>query len=163
MNIQTFRGFNSGTSHLNLARSVKNKIKRISKIILFKNDKFLLHLRDNNKGILYPNTWSLIGGELENEESAENGIKREVMEELCLDLERVSHFSTRIKRELGMPLEENIFYAELPVEIRKLHLREGKEIRMFSIDEINSLNNIRPVFRNAILEFKDKMWGQYGC
>ena len=50
-------------------------------IILFNtNNQILLVLRDNKDSIPFPNTWNLLGGILENGESPEECIRKEIRE-----------------------------------------------------------------------------------
>ena len=62
-------------------------MKEIAAIIL-ENDKgeFLLYLRDNKPGIPFPDHWDLIGGHVEEGETPEEALVREVKEELDIDL-----------------------------------------------------------------------------
>ena len=65
-------------------------MKEIAAIIL-ENDKgeFLLALRDNKPGIPFPNHWDLIGGHVEDGETPEEALVREVKEELDIELKGV--------------------------------------------------------------------------
>lgn len=56
------------------------------KVALINNGKVLTILRDNTPNIPYPNMWDLAGGGRENEESPYETMRREVMEELNLDI-----------------------------------------------------------------------------
>ena len=51
--------------------------------IIFENDKgeFLLYLRYNKPGIPFPGYWDLIGGHVEEGETPEQALVREVKEE----------------------------------------------------------------------------------
>ena len=64
-------------------------MKEIAAIIL-ENDKgeFLLALRDNKPGIPFPNHWDLIGGHVEEGETPEEALVREVKEELICQLKK---------------------------------------------------------------------------
>lgn len=126
---------------------------KIAKIILFRNNKFLLQLRDNKPNIDYPNTWSLVGGYIEPNETSEEAIIREVEEEISLKLEKVDLVSSKIKTEDdNVEFEENIFSAELPCSIDRLNLNEGREIKLFALKELDKIN-IRPVFKKTIINF----------
>ena len=54
--------------------------------IIFENDKheLLFYLRDNKPGIPFPGHWDLIGGHVEEDETPEEALVREVKEELDL-------------------------------------------------------------------------------
>lgn len=127
------------------------KMERISKIILYREGKVLLQLRDNKPGINYPDTWSLIGGFIDDGETPEQAALREVEEEIGLKLNSLVLLSSRIAEpEKGEErFEENMFAAELPCDISELSANEGREIRMFSVDELDDIN-IRQVFKDAI-------------
>lgn len=62
-------------------------MKKIAAII-FENDKgeILLYLRDNKPEIPFPDYWDLIGGHVEEGETPEDALVREVKEELDIDL-----------------------------------------------------------------------------
>lgn len=127
---------------------------RISKIILFQGEKFLLQLRDNKPNVDYPNTWSLIGGCIDSNETPREAIIRETGEEISLKLDKVNLVSSKVKTadKDGVEFEENIFSAELPCDINKLTLNEGREIKLFTLNDLDRIN-IRPVFKNVIINF----------
>ncbi|WP_106403809.1 NUDIX domain-containing protein [Actinocorallia populi] len=62
---------------------------------LIKNDdgEYLLHLRDDIPGICDPGTWSLIGGNRQGGESAEQAIRRELAEEAGLSISGLELFT----------------------------------------------------------------------
>ena len=127
---------------------------KISKVILYKDDEVLLQLRDNRPDIDYPNTWSIIGGYIDEGETAEQAMIREIEEEIGLKIDHVELFTSKItvEDEGGDEFEENIFSAVLPCDISELQANEGREIRMFKVSELDNIN-IRRVFRDAIKDF----------
>ena len=68
-------------------------MKKIAAIIL-ENDKgdILLYLRDNKPGIPFPNYWDLIGGHVEEGETPDQALVREVKEELNIDLKEYTFY-----------------------------------------------------------------------
>jgi mutator protein MutT len=70
-----------------------HNMKKIAAIIL-ENDKseILLYLRDSKPGIPFPNHWDLIGGHVEDGETPEEALVREVKEELNIDLNDYSFY-----------------------------------------------------------------------
>ena len=113
-------------------------MKQIAAIIL-ENDKgeFLLYLRDNKSDIPFPNHWDLIGGHVEEGETPEQTLVREVKEELDIDLKDYSFYK---KYEcLTGDAYENIKYIysgiiNLPIE--EVTLLEGVRPQYFSRAEI---------------------------
>jgi 8-oxo-dGTP diphosphatase len=102
--------------------------------IIMRNDKeeILLHLRDNKPAILYPNRWVLPGGYIEEGETPEQCIIREMMEELGVELTGVSLFLAA-QRSYGF---EYTFWARANFRVEAIKLTEGQAIRWFTRDEI---------------------------
>jgi 8-oxo-dGTP pyrophosphatase MutT (NUDIX family) len=65
--------------------------------IIFENDKgeFLFFLRDNKPGIPFPLHWDLFGGHVEEGETPEEALVREVKEEITLLEGKYARYFTR--------------------------------------------------------------------
>jgi 8-oxo-dGTP diphosphatase len=113
-------------------------MKEIAAIIL-ENDKgeFLLYLRDNKPGIPFPDHWDLIGGHVEEGETPEQALVREVKEELDIDLNEYTFYK---KYEcLTGDAYENIKYiytGKINIPIEEITLLEGVRPQYFTKDEI---------------------------
>jgi 8-oxo-dGTP diphosphatase len=113
-------------------------MKQIAAIIL-ENDKgeILLYLRDNKPDIPFPNHWDLIGGHVEEGETPEEALLREVKEELGIDLTDYTFYK---KYEcLTGDAYENIKYiysGKINLPIEKVTLLEGVRPQYFSKSEI---------------------------
>ena len=70
-------------------------MKRQGSSIIFINDnnEILLFLRDDKPSIPFPNMWDLPGGHVEENETPEQSIVREMKEELELDIKECELFS----------------------------------------------------------------------
>ena len=108
-------------------------MKRNGASIIFINYKneILLLLRDNIPTIPYPNMWDLPGGHVEDNESPEKCIVREMKEELNINLDRfnpfsVDEFSDRV---------EYTFWKKVNFDISQVKLNEGQMIRWFTETE----------------------------
>jgi len=106
--------------------------------IIFHNsqNQVLLVLRDNIPTIPYPNLWDVPGGHIEEHESADECIVREMLEEIETDvtgcrLFRVYEFSDRTEYIFTLPAE---FIAE------RMVLHEGQMLRWFSREEAAQLD-----------------------
>ena len=113
-------------------------MKKIAAIIL-KNDKgeFLLALRDNKPGIPFPLHWDLIGGHVEEGETPEEALVREVKEELDIDLKEYLFY--RKYECLTNDAYENIKYiytGKINLPIEEITLLEGERAQYFSKEEI---------------------------
>ena len=104
-------------------------------IILNSQQQVLLVLRDNKSWIPFPNTWALLGGYLEENESPETAIRRELVEELELELGEINFFKSYFWKEC----DEHIFWTRLDLDISQITLLEGQKLAYFSRAEINQL------------------------
>lgn len=114
-------------------------MKKVAKIILRKEGKILLQFRNNNPDIPFPNTWSLFGGLIGNNESAKECVAREIKEELNATLKNVKKITTQTRVENGEKVKDNIFSADIIEDINDLKLTEGQEMRLFSLKELNEI------------------------
>ncbi|MEI6640047.1 MAG: NUDIX domain-containing protein [Chlorobium sp.] len=101
--------------------------------IIFVNSsgQVLLVLRDDIPSIASPGMWDLPGGHIEEHESAEECVVREMLEEMEINVEgctlfRSYEFSDR---------KEYIFTLQVDFEPRNIILHEGQMIRWFSKEE----------------------------
>ncbi|MEH2392003.1 MAG: NUDIX hydrolase [Nostoc sp.] len=126
--------------------------------ILYQKNKFLMQLRDNIPGILYPGYWGLFGGHIEPDETPDLAVKREILEEigyLPSFVEFGCYFHERVVR--------HVFHAPLLVELNQLVLNEGWDMGLLTLEDINQGNcysenagEVRPlgnVHQRIILDF----------
>ncbi len=95
--------------------------------------KVLLQLRDDNPGIPYPACWGTFGGQIEGDETPEEGIRREIWEELEYDLSDPEYFG-------NFPFDGYDIYmyrtTDRGLTLNDLTVREGQEGRFFSLKEL---------------------------
>jgi 8-oxo-dGTP diphosphatase len=123
--------------------------------IILENDKgeFLLALRDNKPGIPFPDHWDLIGGHVEDGETPEEALIREVKEELDIDLKEYAFYK---KYEcLTGDVYENIKYiykGKINIPIEEVTLLEGVRAQYFSREEIHNVR-FANIIKTIILEY----------
>lgn len=128
-----------------------------SVIVVNSDRQVLLYLRDDKAGIRYPNCWDLLGGNVEAGESAEECIKRELREEIELDLGTPQLFNTY---DMGDRIEHT-FWVELELEIERTPLHEGQRLQWFSEREVSQLpdEKVGFGFKPILLDFfRQKSW-----
>jgi len=127
-------------------------------VIILSPDKILLFHRDNIATIRSPDCWQLVGGGIEEGETPEQGLIREVQEEASYDLK---DFKLIIKTK-GL-IGENVWIYVAFVnknEEDKFVLRpgEGQEISWFTIDEAMALR-LTPSTRILLSKYRNLVEG----
>lgn len=119
-------------------------------IIINSQQKVLLVLRDNKSSIPFPNTWALLGGFIEENESPEATIRRELVEEMELELGEIKFFKSYFWQEC----DEHIFWTRLDLDISQITLHEGQKLAYFSREEIDRLE-FASHYDRILVEFYD--------
>ena len=129
-------------------------MKKIAAIIL-ENDKreFLLALRDNKPGIPFPNHWDLIGGHVEEGETPEEALVREVKEELDIDLIEYSFFR-KYECLTGDAYENTkyIYTGKINIPIGEVTLLEGERPQYFTREEIPDVR-FANIMKSIVLDY----------
>ena len=104
--------------------------------LIFVNDReqVLLFLRDDNPAIPYPDMWDLPGGHVEDGETPKLCIRREMKEELGLEIKGIQPFSVVQFDDRT----EYVFWKRMNLAIDGIRLTEGQRMRWFSRDEAES-------------------------
>jgi len=129
-------------------------MKQIASIIL-ENDKgeILLYLRDNKPDIPFPDYWDLIGGHIEDGETPEEALVREVKEELDIELLEYSFFK---KYECltgdAYPNIKYIYSGRINLPIEEITLLEGVRPCFFSKDEIPNVK-FANILKSIVMEY----------
>ena len=123
-------------------------MKRKGTSIIFVNDqrKVLLLLRDDKPTIPYPNMWDVPGGHVDDGETPEQCIVREMKEEMDLTLEQFERFSVMEFTDRV----EYTFWKRVNLDIEKIDLREGQRLRWFT--ELEARNSKLAYGFNEIID-----------
>ena len=130
--------------------------------ILHRQDQFLLQLRDNIPGILYPAHWGLFGGHLEPGETPDIAVERELLEEIGYIPPILSQFGCYTDSKVV----RHVYHAPLTVEINQLVLNEGWDMGLLTQQQIRQGSSysaraaqvlpLAPPTRQILLDFIDK-------
>lgn len=102
-------------------------------ILINSNNEVLLLLRDDKNEIPYPNMWDIPGGKIEDGETPDVTIKRELSEELGLDsLPDLKLFKIYISDDLT----DFIFWKRINLNPDEILLTEGQKLKYFTFQEI---------------------------
>ncbi|MEN9877630.1 MAG: hypothetical protein RLZZ158_669 [Cyanobacteriota bacterium] len=102
--------------------------------MLERQGRWLLQLRDDIEGIVYPGTWALFGGHLEAAESPEVALRRELLEEINWQASHLNFwFDHRDPHRTAY-----FFRSQLDVPLAELTLLEGQDLVLAELKEIRS-------------------------
>jgi len=129
-------------------------MKKIAAIILENdNGEILLYLRDNKPGIPFPNHWDLIGGHVEDGETPEEALIREVKEELNFDLKEYKFFRQyKCTHGDAYPNIKYIYSGKFNIPVGEITLLEGEYPRYFSREEIPNVK-FANILKQIVLDF----------
>ena len=113
-------------------------MKQIAQIILENdNGEFLLYLRDGKPGIPFPHHWDMIGGHVEEGETPDEALIREVREEINFDLKDYSFFRKYLCLEGdAYPNIKYIYHGQINFPVEEITLLEGDRLQYFTREEI---------------------------
>jgi 8-oxo-dGTP diphosphatase len=130
------------------------KLSKFVGIILMNPEaKVLLQLRCKDER-LYPNCWTLPGGKVEEIESPEQAIVREVKEELGLDLCDHHLFKTIVENTQDQIIERHIYWGNISERTENLRLGEGGALKYFPSKSILRLEvafDLKPVIMDFLM------------
>ncbi|ABG53176.1 NUDIX hydrolase [Trichodesmium erythraeum IMS101] len=113
---------------------MNNNIPHVAIAILYREEKFLLQLRDDIPGIAHPGQWAFFGGHIEPGEIPQVAIKRELVEEIGYKPDMIWEFGVYYDTNVV----RHVFYAPLTVELKDLVLGEGWDMGLLTPTEIKT-------------------------
>lgn len=124
-------------------------------ILVAETGRYLMKRRDDLPTLIFPNEWSLFGGGLEAGETADEALRRELREELALEIDSAEFFTEwRILLPFAEPQIVQIAFYVVPIQERAVSgfvLNEGAEMRLFHAEELMRLPNIVPIDFAAVM------------
>lgn len=124
-------------------------IRTAAAVLVTPDGRYLMQLRDHNPEISFPGFFCLFGGELEPGEEPETGLRRELGEELELEVDEINYFSQFVFDAVYADgtLRQR-YYFEIPIEpdvIDTLVLHEGAGMKLMTADDIaDSVSRVGP-------------------
>jgi 8-oxo-dGTP diphosphatase len=118
-----------------------NKTPTVSVILANTCSEILLQLRDDKPGLLWAGHWTLPGGYVESDETPDQAIAREMIEEMelhDLDLRLWKRFEAT-RGDPPILCAEHIFVGRLDREAETISLHEGQRIAFFGCEPISGM------------------------
>ena len=116
---------------------MENYKKSVIAILVNSKKQILLHLRDNNPKIIYPNYWAFIGGGVEDGENELEGIKREVKEEINYSINNFKYLDKFYLKKYKILVW--VYVGKLDAREEEIKLTEGQCVKFFDPTEIKNL------------------------
>jgi 8-oxo-dGTP diphosphatase len=110
--------------------------------------KLILHHRDEEPGVLHPGCWAGFGGAVEDGESDEQAVRREMREETEIDVRNPIFLSEEFDHE-GDGSVISLFYVVGGIHLSDIRLHEGSGVGLFEVEELPSLK-LSPFIQRAI-------------
>jgi 8-oxo-dGTP diphosphatase len=132
-------------------------MKKIAQII-FENDKgeFLLYLRDGKQGIPFPYHWDLFGGHIEEGETPEEALIREVKEELNYNLRDFEFFKEyKCLEGDAYPNIKYIYSGKIHLPVEEITLLEGDRVQYFTKEEISCVK-FANILKEIVFDYINK-------
>lgn len=136
-----FRKQNSSSGRLNnfvirylLLVRMKSQSIEVAIAILYRSGRFLMQLRNDIPGILYPGCWGFFGGHIELGETPEVAMRRELLEEISYNPPQLAKFDCYNDSHVI----RHIFHAPLTVELNQLVLQEGWDLGLLTPEDIKA-------------------------
>jgi 8-oxo-dGTP diphosphatase len=114
-------------------KSMSNAVVEVAIAILYQDHQFLMQLRDDIPGIIYPGHWGFFGGHLDPGESPEETMWRELHEEIGYVPPQVTHFRSYTDDPRVI---RHVFHAPLVVAVEALELNEGWDLGLLTVEQI---------------------------
>jgi 8-oxo-dGTP diphosphatase len=117
-------------------------------LVVTDDRRLLLHHRDDIAGIPHPGCWAGFGGAVEDGESVDQALRREVREEIGVSVTDPIFLADEVDHE-GDGSLVSLFYVVGGIEESDIDLREGAGVGVFSVEQLADLL-LSPFVRRAV-------------
>lgn len=113
--------------------------------VLLRNPRgqILLQQRDDKPDLLFPGCWTTFGGRVEEGETPDEAMRRELLEEIELEpdvtLWKVFEHRQRIVDDMVVTVEQYVYVGAIDREPSEITLNEGQALGFFSLGDIDNL------------------------
>ena len=116
-------------------------MKKIAMVLLFDRQcRLLVYLRDDKPDIPFPNHWDFFGGHVEEEETPEEALVREVKEEIAIELKQWVFFRRYVCTEGdAYPNIKYLYWAKIDKIAEELTLYEGQRLSSIAPEQRSDL------------------------
>jgi 8-oxo-dGTP diphosphatase len=137
-------------------------MKQIAMALLFdRHGRLLIYLRDNKAKIPFPNHWDFFGGHIEEGETPEQALVREVREELGIELQQWNFFRIyECEEGDAYPNLKYVYWAKIDKVGAELTLYEGSRLMSITPEQRKGVK-FANILGQILEEFIDSgLWPQ---
>ena len=129
-------------------------MREVATALLFdRTNRLLIYKRDQKPDIAYPGYWDLFGGMVEEGETPEIALVRELKEELGLSITNFTKIGTYTSDDgIGKLNTKHIFLVKVQEEASELTLQEGEVLKSIALNE-HSHYQFANVLNALLLDF----------
>lgn len=118
------------------------RLRTVSAFLYNAEGQVIAQLRDDKPGLAFPSCWSTLGGRVENDETPDLAVQRELIEEIefCPPLTFWRSFAHHYSLNgIDYDVEIYAYVSEIQAEIGQIQLNEGQCIRYISVEDLDRL------------------------
>lgn len=134
----------------------------VSAIPVNPQGKILLQQRDDRPDLRFPGCWTTFGGGIEDGETPEEAVRRELLEEIELELPlKLWKIQDVILEDAGHPTikgKRYVYVGPIDRPARSIALNEGQALGYFGLEDLDNLPigfGFEALFREFFAVYKD--------
>jgi 8-oxo-dGTP diphosphatase len=117
-----------------------NRVRCVAAIPCNPVGKILLQQRDDKPGLPFAGHWTTFGGQIEEGESPEVAMRRELLEEIELELPlKLWKIFEHVQRNGQVVVEQYVYVGNIDVEANEIQLNEGQALGYFGLEDMDRL------------------------
>ena len=114
----------------------------VSALLLDADRKLVIQLRDDKPGLLFPAHWATLGGAIEQGETPDQAVERELAEEVQpappVTFWRYFEHQYEVAGK-RYTVENHVYVGDLPCHLAEVQLFEGQRLAAFDATEIETI------------------------
>jgi 8-oxo-dGTP diphosphatase len=137
------------------------RVKGVSAIPINPEGKILLQQRDDRTDLIYPGYWTTFGGKVEDGETPDEAMRRELLEEIELNLAmtlwKIEVYTTE-RNGQKIIVEGHIYVGRIDRAASEITLNEGQALGYFTLEDLDRLKigwDFERIFREVFAALAD--------
>ena len=116
------------------------RVRSVGAILMNRQGQILLQLRDDRPELPFANCWTTFGGAIEAGESPDEAIRRELLEEIELELPlKLWKTFDHLQRNGQIVVEQYVYVGRIDRDVVGITLNEGRAAGYFSESDLDQL------------------------